>query len=565
MELSRKRVAIIGAGVAGICSCRHLAGRPELFDVVVYEQSAGIGGVWVYDEATDQHTQVKPPPTLSGSEQAEDHSNHSSGSNGAGPPDQVCSNGAGPVEISSNGAGPDKVSSNGAGPNKVSSNGAGPHKVSSNGAGPVEINRRRTQYSTCSTEDTGSLIHSSMYANVKTNLPKEVMAFPDFPFPSDLPSYLGHKEILQYLHNYARRHDVMAHVTLNTRVVTVQPVLGDTAPMNHNGVQGNGMGTFSAGGDDNVAEHSDAHEVFAKSGPQWRVTTESRDGCMHEETFDAVLVCNGHFSVPLIPAISGMHHFNGQIIHSHNYRRPLQFKGKCVMVVGCGPSGSDIALDVATEAGRVLLSASLDKWICCDLPENVEMRDCIDHVNADGHIVYVGGKVEKSSIDAILLCTGYAFSFPFLHSSCNVAVDGYRRIRPLYKHLVHAIHPSMFFVGIPYTVSEFPLIDRQAHYITAVLSGQHTLPSTEHMLQWQADDLKVREEEGFTLKYSHFLGPKQWSYNADLAASASVPDLPAHRRRILEHVNRKLRSELMTYKTFNYRVTRDAEQGFDVL
>eukprot|EP00117_Sycon_ciliatum_P041391 scpid91320/ scgid1739/ len=177
MELSRKRVAIIGAGVAGICSCRHLAGRPELFDVVVYEQSAGIGGVWVYDEATDQHTQVKPPPTLSGSEQAEDHSNHSSGSNGAGPPDQVCSNGAGPVEISSNGAGPDKVSSNGAGPNKVSSNGAGPHKVSSNGAGPhkvssngagpVEINRRRTQYSTCSTEDTGSLIHSSMYANVK--------------------------------------------------------------------------------------------------------------------------------------------------------------------------------------------------------------------------------------------------------------------------------------------------------------------------------------------------------------------------------------------------------------
>eukprot|EP00117_Sycon_ciliatum_P033761 scpid92845/ scgid1739/ len=157
MELSRKRVAIIGAGVAGICSCRHLAGRPELFDVVVYEQSAGIGGVWVYDEATDQHTQVKPPPTLSGSEQAEDHSNHSSGSNGAGPPDQVCSNGAGPVEISSNGAGPDKVSSNGAGPNKVSSN----------GAGPVEINRRRTQYSTCSTEDTGSLIHSSMYANVK--------------------------------------------------------------------------------------------------------------------------------------------------------------------------------------------------------------------------------------------------------------------------------------------------------------------------------------------------------------------------------------------------------------
>ena len=27
-----------------------------------------------------------------------------------------------------------------------------------------------------------NLIHSSMYKNLRTNLPKEVMAFPDFPF-----------------------------------------------------------------------------------------------------------------------------------------------------------------------------------------------------------------------------------------------------------------------------------------------------------------------------------------------------------------------------------------------
>lgn len=37
----------------------------------------------------------------------------------------------------------------------------------------------------------------------RTNLPKELMAFPDFPFSEDLPSYIGHKDVLQYLDNYA--------------------------------------------------------------------------------------------------------------------------------------------------------------------------------------------------------------------------------------------------------------------------------------------------------------------------------------------------------------------------
>ncbi len=47
-----KRVAVIGAGAAGLCCARHLSKFPETFQFTVYEQSEQVGGVWVYDNPT---------------------------------------------------------------------------------------------------------------------------------------------------------------------------------------------------------------------------------------------------------------------------------------------------------------------------------------------------------------------------------------------------------------------------------------------------------------------------------------------------------------------------------
>ena len=44
----------------------------------------------------------------------------------------------------------------------------------------------------------GLPIHSSMYKNLRTNLPKEVMAFPDFPFDDaecGKRSFIGEREV----------------------------------------------------------------------------------------------------------------------------------------------------------------------------------------------------------------------------------------------------------------------------------------------------------------------------------------------------------------------------------
>jgi len=60
--------------------------------------------------------------------------------------------------------------------------------------------------------------HSSMYQNLTTNLPKEVMAFPDFPFANQPKSFLHHSEVLEYLEQYAKAHLLHKFIQFSTQV-----------------------------------------------------------------------------------------------------------------------------------------------------------------------------------------------------------------------------------------------------------------------------------------------------------------------------------------------------------
>lgn len=80
-------------------------------------------------------------------------------------------------------------------------------------------------------------------------------------------------------------------------------------------------------------------------------------GTITTNHYDAVAVCSGHNHTPNTPNFPDQNQFQGQIVHSHEVRNSDMFKDKCVVVVGIGNSGGDVAVEAAPVARQVYLSS----------------------------------------------------------------------------------------------------------------------------------------------------------------------------------------------------------------
>lgn len=118
--------------------------------------------------------------------------------------------------------------------------------------------------------------------------------------------------------------------------------------------------------------------------------------------FDYVFVCNGHYSKPFIPEFPGREIFNGNQMHSHDYRRPETFVSEDVLVIGFGPSAKDIAYHIATKANRVCISTHRDTSKNV-FRENVTVKQDVREINATG---VVFGDGSEDTFTTILYCTG---------------------------------------------------------------------------------------------------------------------------------------------------------------
>ena len=90
------------------------------------------------------------------------------------------------------------------------------------------------------------------------------------------------------------------------------------------------------------------------SPPHYSHRTLQGSGREHTDQVDAdaVIVCNGHYSEPSLPAIPGMTDFPGRQMHTHNYRTNRAFAGLRVCVVGAQASGVDISQEIAQAAAQ---------------------------------------------------------------------------------------------------------------------------------------------------------------------------------------------------------------------
>jgi cation diffusion facilitator CzcD-associated flavoprotein CzcO len=310
--------------------------------------------------------------------------------------------------------------------------------------------------------ENGLEFESPLYDYLETNIPKQLMAYSDQPFDNDLPLFPSHDAVLAYLELYA---DEISHlVHFHTQVVKV--TLAGTCP-------------------------SDL----------WEVTTRKLStGQTLTSTYDAVVVANGHYTIPYVPDIIGLHSWNeenpGIIIHSKAYRRPEDFTDKKVIVVGNSASGTDIAAQIARYCKQPLLlsSRTSNELFPRDSGSQVEdVPEIIEFLSSEmgeRAVIFRDGRVE-SAIDAVIFATGYFYHFPFLDLASPVITDGFRA-HDVYQHVFHIEHPSLAFPVLNLKIIPFPLAENQAAVIARVWAGRLSLPEKKEMRTWEGRRLAER-------------------------------------------------------------------------
>jgi dimethylaniline monooxygenase (N-oxide forming) len=353
---------------------------------------------------------------------------------------------------------------------------------------------------------------SSAYRSLFINTSRRMMQYASYPMPDDYPDYPHHTQIARYFDDYVDHFGLRDRISFNTEVTSVEP---------------------------------------AAEG-RWEVTLD--DGT--SRTYEAVLVANGHHWDPRWPEppFTGQDSFEGDQLHSHDYREPDErFRDKNVLVLGIGNSATDIAVETSRHSRMTYLAmrrgahvlpkylqgrptdelgtdflSRLPFWLTRRLFARAlrqaqgRMEDyglpTPDHKLGEAHptissdllprighgrvkvkpnIERIDAKsvhfVDGSSVDVdtIVWCTGYRITFPFLSPDIVDATDN--RIA-LYRRVVHPDRPGLYFIGLVQPLGAImPIAERQSEWIADVLEGKVALPEPEEMKRIvQREDRRMR-------------------------------------------------------------------------
>lgn len=328
------------------------------------------------------------------------------------------------------------------------------------------------------------------------------MGFSDHDWPQDSQLFPKHETVTQYLQDYAA--DVKHLIHFNTQVLDI---------------------TLAGSKDDG----QDVWSVKTQ-----RIQHDNR-GDVKEDTYDAVVVANGHFSIPFIPQIKGIKEWSEAyprtVSHSMYYQKPQDYKDLKTIVVGNGASGIDIAMQIMTNCKLPLIqSQKSESFLLSDpSPKKQERPEIIEFIIQDRAVRFADGTVEKD-IDSVLFCTGYFYSFPFLNSLQPPLVTDGTHVENLYQHFIYRPHPTLAFPVLQQRVIPFPMSEAQSAVIARLWNNRVSLPSEEDMRAWEDNLLKETNGGGrdfhllkFPKDANYINAMYDWSMSASDAEKGKTP------------------------------------------
>jgi putative flavoprotein involved in K+ transport len=319
-------------------------------------------------------------------------------------------------------------------------------------------------------EPVGSWPH--YYDSLALFSPARFSALPGRPFPGDGERYPTRDEVVAYLRAYAANLD--ADIRCQQRVDTVD------------------------------------------WGEDGRLIARTATGL--EVEAGIAIAATGGFRRPHRPALQGLEHFTGTVLHASQYRAPDAFADRRVVVVGAGNSAVQIAAELAPVArvslatraplrwkpqrplGRDLHwwlirsgldSAPIGRWLDrgTSVVDDGRYRAAVRSGNPDRRPMFArldGGDVRWSDgtrdrVDAVILATGYRPGLDYLRAIG--ALDGDER--PLHRRGISTTVPGLGYVGLPHQRSIASATLRGAgpdagHVIAGLLNAAKTDRSPQH-------------------------------------------------------------------------------------
>lgn len=140
------------------------------------------------------------------------------------------------------------------------------------------------------------------YDRLHLHTTKTYSGLPMMSWPKATPRYPSREQVVRYLQAYAAEHRIAPRLGVTVRSVK-------------------------------------------RTGDRFTVDTSA--GVMAPRI---VIMATGYNGVPKFPSVPGLDGFRGTAIHAGVYKNAEPYQGKRTLVVGCGNSGAEIALDLAEHA-----------------------------------------------------------------------------------------------------------------------------------------------------------------------------------------------------------------------